>query len=146
HVNGFEYPRLLRRLRRMLPDRCALIVQHHGGLDPARVSRARSWWYRAGLSITDAVLFSAPGQDAPFRRSHMVPPRLRVCHVMESSTIVQIAHCRLVNERPDALRVLSVGRLTANKDPLTLVRGFAAFAGRHSNAQLTMISGGGEDH
>jgi glycosyltransferase involved in cell wall biosynthesis len=136
HVNGFDFPLSLRRLRSRLPGECALVVQDHGGFDPDRLSRLRKAWFRYGLGAVDAILVATPPQIELFRDSRIVPAQVRIRDVMESST-----NLRPAKQHVDggALSLLWVGRLNENKDPLTVASGFSRFVRMHSHATLTFI-------
>jgi glycosyltransferase involved in cell wall biosynthesis len=140
HVNGFEHPAILAGLRAALPHATALVVQDHGGIDLEHLSFPRRRWLRHGLRCADALLVSSAGQIAIARRARLVPSTVRIVDVMESSTtMAPVARPR----RDDAFSpaILWVGRLNANKDPLTVLRGVGAFMTRHPDARLTMIYG-----
>jgi glycosyltransferase involved in cell wall biosynthesis len=136
HVNGLDYPLLTRRLRRVLPPRTAIVVQDHGGFDPAGLSAIRKAWMRHGLGASDALLVATPPQRELFQTSGLVPPQLAVRDVMEGSTPwrAEARDCPT-----SGLSLLFVGRLNANKDPLTVLDGFARFARSCPEATLTFV-------
>lgn len=136
HVNGFEFPRSLHRLRRSLPKSCAMVVQDHGGFDPERLSWPRRRWMRRGLAAADALLVATPPQVEAFRASGVAPARVRVLDVMEASTALRAASRRATVNGP---ALLWVGRLNANKDPLTVAAGFAQFLEEYPRATLTFV-------
>jgi glycosyltransferase involved in cell wall biosynthesis len=94
----------------------------------------------------DALLVSSPGHVAAWEASGASPPGLRVLDVMEASTAL-----RPMRQPEAATRsgmagdpaVLWVGRLTPNKDPLTMLEGFSRFIERHPHAALSMVFNGG---
>jgi glycosyltransferase involved in cell wall biosynthesis len=138
HVNGLEFPKTTERLRRLLPASCPVIVQDHGGFDPTRVQFLQSRKLRAVLRSTDVLLVATEAQVATFRSRDFVPRRVVIRDVMEGSTTLRVDRA----PRPDSpLSVLWVGRLNANKDPLTVLRGFAAFAETRPDSTLTMVYG-----
>ena len=142
HVNGLDHPRLVRQLRRSLGAGCTIAVQDHGGLDPLALSPLRKAWMRRGLAAADVLLVATPPQVDLFRASGLVPAALAVRDVMEGSTDLRADDRR---ERHAPLSVLWVGRLNANKDPLTVVDGFARFVERTTvNATLTFVYGSTE--
>lgn len=141
HVNGMDYPRSLRRIRALLGRDAALVVQDHGGFDPRAVSPFRRVWLRHGLAAADALLVSTAPQAREFRASGIVPERVRLHDAMESSTAMQ------VGPRPQhdgTWRILWVGRLNANKAPLTTLDGFAGFVHSGRSARLTFVYGSAE--
>ena len=137
HVNGLEYPLLTRRLRRASASRCAIVVQDHGGFDPERLSPLRKAWMRYGLRAADGVLVATPPQGDVFRTSGLAPGGLAVRDVMEGSTTWRAPGGR--SPQRHGLAILFVGRLNANKDPVTVLEGFAMFSRRRPDATLTFV-------
>lgn len=141
HVNGLDYPRAIRRLARALRGTIPIAVQDHGGFDPGRIAVLRRAALRWGLGGARMLLVATPPQTVEFRRSGLVPASVSIRDVMESST-------RFVprrNQPPSRrLNILWVGRLNANKDPLTVLEGFARFAEIRSDATLTYVYGTSE--
>jgi glycosyltransferase involved in cell wall biosynthesis len=142
HVNGVFHPRRVRRLRKMLTGSTALLVQDHGGFEPQAAWAVRRAWLRRGLAAADALMMSSPGQVKEWRASGIVPAHVSTFDVMETSTWMR----RTVDQHRDTdtdghglPALLWVGRLNANKDPLTVLRGVAAFFETHPAARLTMI-------
>jgi len=136
HVNGMDHPRAIRRLRATLPSTCTVVVQDHGGFEPRRLSWFRRRWIRSGLSAAGALLVSTGPQADEFRESGLLPDSIQVRDVMEASTDLRSMRPRV---RDGRLNVLWVGRLNANKDPLTVLEGFAKFAAARRNATLKFI-------
>src|SRR4051812_16226825 len=71
----------------------------------------------------------------------MIPSGVLVRDVMENSSDLRVTHSRSTRA---TMNVLWVGRLNANKDPLTVLEGFARFAERHRDATLTFVYGSAE--
>jgi glycosyltransferase involved in cell wall biosynthesis len=144
HVNGLDYPRSLRRLRRRLASSSvrrttrhpAVVVQDHGGFDPRELRPWRRLWLRSGLRAAAALLVATPPQIALFESSGLVPENVRLFDVMEGSTTLRVSERR---QRRGDPALLWVGRLNGNKDPLTVLAGFAQFAIRHPQATLTFV-------
>jgi glycosyltransferase involved in cell wall biosynthesis len=140
HVNGLSYPRLISGLKALRPT-TVVVVQDHGGASrpPADRGSPRRLILRPGLGRADACLFTAPDQARPWRDAGLLT-RVPVFDVVESSTAVR--GC----SRHDARRrtgvagdpaILWVGRLNANKDPMTILealdRVMAADQGAHAH-------------
>jgi glycosyltransferase involved in cell wall biosynthesis len=142
HVNGLIFPLATWRLRRALGAAAAIVVQNHsdgGGV-------GRSPWLRgvgrATRHVVDGYLFAALEHAAPWREAGIVGPGQPLFQVMEASTDFRPLP-RLAARADTAVAgspaVLWVGRLNANKDPLTVLAGFERFADRFAAATLTMI-------
>ena len=142
HVNGLVCPARTWLLRKMLPPAAAMVVQDHGSVAPASPTRAAL--LRLGLRAADGFLFVAREQAAPWRRAGLIAANQQVFDVMEASTAIRpIARDearRAANLSGDPA-VLWVGRLNANKDPLTVLDGFERCAARLPAASLTMVYG-----
>jgi glycosyltransferase involved in cell wall biosynthesis len=91
---------------------------------------------RHGLGASDALLVATPPQRELFRASGLVPPQLAVRDVMEGSTPWRAGAW---DRPPSGVSLLFVGRLNANKDPLTVLDGFATFARSCPQATLTFV-------
>lgn len=150
HVNGLMFPAQLESLRRSLPRSCALIVQDHAGVAPA----SRRWWdvrararhasMRRGLRAADALFFTSADQARLWREAGVIAPQPRVYPIVESSTTMRAVAREAAREasgvdgRPASLWA---GRLTANKDPLTVLDGFERALAELPEARLSMVYG-----
>jgi glycosyltransferase involved in cell wall biosynthesis len=146
HVNGVIFPECLRSLRRRLPSGIRMVAQDHGGWDPAYASFWSRQWIRRGLSLMDAVLLSSPGHIVAWRLASMVPNDVVFADVMEASTDLQpmpardAASLSGVSGNP---AILWVGRLTPNKDPLTMLEGFSQLLEVCPDAALSLVYSAG---
>jgi glycosyltransferase involved in cell wall biosynthesis len=94
----------------------------------------------------DALLVSSPGHAAQWRSAHAAPRTLQVADVMEASADLQPLpgpEARARSGLAGDPAVLWVGRLTANKDPLTMLEGFSCFLDQRRDATLSMVFNGG---
>lgn len=120
HVHGLSFPLQTHVLARALPH-VPILVQDHGSRPPV-------WWkrplHRWGLAGIAAVAFTAREQAAPFVAAGVLRPGLPVFEVLESSSHFT------PGDRDAARRATGlygdpclawVGRLDANKDPLTVL-------------------------
>jgi glycosyltransferase involved in cell wall biosynthesis len=148
HVNGLHFAAQTWALRQMLDRSAAIVVQDHGGGVPAgrRVRFDRAIRRRMSGAV-DGFLFVAAEQSEAWRRAGLLPSNCRVYEVMEASTTLR--PISRVDARADSgiegePAVLCVGRLNANKDPLTVVDGFERSLCDLPAATLTMIYDGDE--
>lgn len=146
HVNGLLFPAATRRLRRALPESSALVAQDHASAGPPRDLARRGLW-RFGLRPVDAFFFTAAEQADPWREAGVIGATARVETLPEASRTltplprdVARAACGL---RGDPA-VLWVGHLDPNKDPLTVLEGFAAALDELPRAVLTFVFRGDE--
>ena len=142
HVNGMIFPGRTRLLRRALPPATAVVVQNHS--DGGVVGRA-PWLRLAGRAnrgVADAFLFAATEHAAAWRDAGFIAPEQPVYQVMEASTSFRPlarADARAATGLQGHPAVLWVGRLNANKDPITILDGFERAVERLTTATLTMI-------
>jgi glycosyltransferase involved in cell wall biosynthesis len=151
HVNGLDFPVQTWLLRRELPRRAAIVVQDHASGDPApsvsRLRRVRRVARRRAMRAADAFFFTAAAQGDVWRMAGFIAPWQRVYQVPEASTTLGPVW-RDLAQRTSGMAgnpaVLWVGRLNENKDPLTVLDGFARSLARLPDAALTMIYGAGD--
>jgi glycosyltransferase involved in cell wall biosynthesis len=167
HVNGLDAPLRTWILRRWLPATPIVVQDHASGLladrsakasrsvqpsrsvgdgarDGARgFSRAlRRPIRRHLMSVVDAFLFSTLAQATPWRDAGLIAARQSAYEVMEASTDVRALDgddARSASGVTGDPAVVWIGRLNANKDPLTVLDAFDRFASAHAGATLTMI-------
>jgi len=146
HVNGLHFPVQTRLLRARLPRPTPIVAQDHAsGTPPSRaVARVlRRWGFRA----IDAFLFTADAQAEPWRAANIIRRQQRVYEVLEASTTLRPmarAAARDASGVDGSPALLWVGRLNANKDPLTVLAGFERMVVPCPDASLTMVFGSDE--
>jgi glycosyltransferase involved in cell wall biosynthesis len=116
-------------------------MQDHGGGIPGRLLITRF------LSAADAFLFSTIEQADAWRAAGLLPDGPRVCDIMEASTTLRAIardEARWITELRGSPALLWVGRLNANKDPMTVIDGFARVLSTLPDAALTMVYGSDE--
>jgi glycosyltransferase involved in cell wall biosynthesis len=137
HVHGLGFPVQTWLLNRSMPD-ARILVQDHCNHPPRRVFRPIHRW---GLAAADAVLFTEATLAQRFVQAGVLRADARVMEALEVST--DFTH----GDIDDARRrtgidgdpcLLWVGRLNANKDPLTILNAFVLVADRLPGAQLYM--------
>ena len=144
HVNGLLFPLQLRALRKMLPAVCPIVVQEHADQPwPAW----RGPWLKWGLRAADAFFFSARASAEPWLGRGLIrDPRL-VHQILVASTPFRWQD-RAAARAQTGLRgepvVLWVGRLTENKDPITVLTGFEMVLKQVPAAHLYMVYGSEE--
>jgi glycosyltransferase involved in cell wall biosynthesis len=139
HVHGLNFVRQATSLKRLLPGVKILAQDHAGGPPPGRLSRAT---LHLAMRQIDAVSFATPEQAAPWRDAGVLDARTRVIELPESSSVFRLLPQNAARQRTGLCGeplCLWVGRLNANKDPLTVLRGFALAAERLPDARLAMV-------
>jgi glycosyltransferase involved in cell wall biosynthesis len=139
HFNG--RPVHIVTFRRALPARTAFVWQHHGGGFPRKLTLP---FLRRNFGRFDALFFTSLSQADRWRDAGLIAPRQRVFEIPEGST--RFRPCDPVEARgrlglePGPL-VLWVGHLNPNKDPITVLNGFAATVSKFPGMRLAMLFG-----
>jgi len=130
HVNGLVFPAQTWALRQLLPSRRSLVIQDHGSQPfsaQGLLGRGRRWLRRSMLGTADAFLFASMEQGEAWKAVGLIAPQQRVYDVMPASTSfapVSRDRALLSSGIAGSPAILWVGRLNANKDPLTVINGF----------------------
>jgi glycosyltransferase involved in cell wall biosynthesis len=142
HVHGLIFPAQTWLLRRALPATTSIVVQNHS--DGGAVGRAP--WFRllgrANRGVADAYLFAASEHAAAWRQAGFISPGQPTHQVMEASTPLRPVARQAARDETGmrgSPAVLWVGRLNANKDPLTVLDGFERSLAHLPDATLTMV-------
>jgi len=118
-----------------------VLAQDHGAAPPSGVRRPLHRW---GLARLAGVAFTARAQAEPFRRAGVLRGSTPVFEVLESSSRFtpgdREAARAATGVRGDPC-VLWIGRLMADKDPVTALEGFARATERLPGARLVMAYG-----
>ena len=149
HVNGLGFPAQTWVLRRALPARTAIVVQDHAGGEPSAlgISPAKAFGRfarRRLMRAADGFLFTSTAQAESWRRAGLIHPRQPIYQVLEASTGLKPVWRAVARQQTNVdgdPAVLWVGRLNANKDPLTVIDGFERCLERLPAATLSMIYG-----
>ncbi|MEQ1728399.1 MAG: glycosyltransferase family 4 protein [Vicinamibacterales bacterium] len=143
HVNGLDAPIRAWRLRQRLPAHVAIVVQDHASVPPRPFS-LKAPLRRRAMRAADAYLFTAPAQATPWVEGGFISAAQPVHSVLEASTEMRPVHratARALSAVDGAPAILWVGRLDANKDPLTVLDGFEQALASLPGATLTMVFG-----
>jgi glycosyltransferase involved in cell wall biosynthesis len=142
HVDGLTFPMLVGYLRLALASSTTIVVQDHGGIHDDSPGFSRLRWrafHRVGLAAADGFLFTAREQAAPWLRAGIVDGSQPVYEIVECSSDLGLASADSKGAIPGRPALLWVGRLNANKDPLTVLRGFEMALETVPDAHLTMV-------
>jgi glycosyltransferase involved in cell wall biosynthesis len=146
HVNGLDFASESWFLRRQLPRGSTMIVQDHAsGVPAAGGSPAQRAWLavrRQAFAAADAFFFSTAAQARPWRELDLITADQPVYEVLEAGTRLQPLprdEARAATATTGAPALLWVGRLNANKDPLTVLAAFEACLHTLPAATLTLI-------
>ncbi|HUA89460.1 MAG TPA: glycosyltransferase family 4 protein, partial [Steroidobacteraceae bacterium] len=135
HVHGLGFHAEVEALAAQLPG-VPILLQDHAD-HPPRPWRWLSW--RRGLRHAHGFAFCARAQAEAFRRARLLRSAQRVYEIPESTSRFRPGdqvQARAGSGLAGDPCVLWVGHLDANKDPLTVLEGFAAFTQQWPHAQL----------
>ena len=119
-VAGLGSPLQTRALTRTLPS-TPVVVQDHAGVPPSGVRKAVHRW---GLSQVDAALFTAREQAEPYFSAGILRPHLPIFEALEGSSSFTPGNQAEARRRTGLTGdpcLLWLGRLDANKDPLSVL-------------------------
>ena len=134
HQHGLTHPLHARALTVAFPH-TPVLVQDHASRPPRRLRRL----HRRGYRDIAAVAFTARAQAKPFLACGALPPHVRVLELLEGSTGFTPGDAAKARARTGVAGspcLLWLGHLDANKDPLTVLRAFAAVARPLPEARL----------
>lgn len=147
HLNGLIFPHLLGEIRKAVGPRTAIVAQHHGGEFPIRGGGLVGMWrrrrWRRGLAAADAISFTAREQAEPWRNAGVLGGQ-RIVEIVEAGTTlrrVDRQRARTAIGIAGAPTILWVGRLTTNKDPLTVLDGLERALPALPDARVVMVFG-----
>jgi len=144
HVNGLPFAWQAWWLKQRRPQ-LPVLIQDHANSPPCHWIKAAL--LRTALRRMDAVSFAAPEQALPWREKGLLQPETRSFSLMEGSSRFRL-RSRASARRETGLEgkplCLWVGRLNANKDPLTALTGFARAAPHLPAPHLAMVYGESE--
>lgn len=121
HLNGFGFPFHTRALCAL---RAPVLAQHHADDPSGRMPALKKW----GLAKISAAAFTSREQAEPFVIKGYFNASLPIFEIPESSTLFRngdVAVARRETGTYGSPAVLWVGHFNQNKDPLTVLEGFA---------------------
>lgn len=144
-VHGFTFPVQLLVLQWLKPKQTKLIIQHHA--EKPFAHPVKRWFQKMAYSKADAFLFASLALAKPYLDYGIIQDKARLHEVMEGSTLFkplpkQEARAKL--NISDGTIFLWVGRLDANKDPLTVLKAMRLFKDAGNQFKLYMIYGTNE--
>ncbi|MGZ8524673.1 MAG: glycosyltransferase family 4 protein [Chitinophagaceae bacterium] len=135
-VHGFIFPFQVMQLRWMLGKKVKIIVQNHAEKPSPGI---RSFIQRVADRYIDAYLFTSAEMGKEWVEKGIISSTQKIAEVMEVSSAFK-AIDRKEKEKTFATPVfLWVGRLNANKDPLTVIKAFINFLSFQPSAKLFLI-------
>ena len=147
HVNGLMFPGSVRSLRHRLPREAAIVLQDHSGIVPGTWPWPFEWWRRRrwqeSFACADAVLFSARELAERWLPSGLLPDATILELSPAGSSVAPLQRDEAVRRTGmrAAPRIVWVGRLDSNKDPVTVLSALEMAMPRLPDARVWMIYG-----
>jgi glycosyltransferase involved in cell wall biosynthesis len=138
-VNGFIFPMQIIQLRLQLGKKVKLIVLHRGE-KPFRGLRRHL--QKLADKMVNAYLFTSAGFGKEWTQFGNISDQKKIHEVIQASSVFfpqEKDLARSALQLDGTAIFLWVGRLDANKDPLTVVKSFLQFSKFHPAAKLYMI-------
>jgi glycosyltransferase involved in cell wall biosynthesis len=138
-VHGLIYPLQVLQLRRKLGRAVKIYAIHHAEKPFTGIKR---WLQQRADNCIDAYQFTAMAFGADWARADIVKDMQKVHAIMEASSVFAEMDMRVARHETGVTGnpvYLWVGRLDANKDPLTVVKAFLVFALQQPGARLYLI-------
>jgi glycosyltransferase involved in cell wall biosynthesis len=144
-IHGFTFPVQLLLLRFFKPKKTKLIIQHHA--EKPFTHPVKHWFQKIAYSQADAFLFASTALAKPYINQGIIKDERKIHEVMEGSTLFKPLNKQEARAKLNIMNepvFLWVGRLDANKDPLTVLKAMRRLKEAGKHVQLYMIYGTNE--
>lgn len=138
-VHGFIFPFQVMQLRWMLGKKVKIIVQNHAEKPSPGI---RNFIQRVADRYIDAYLFTSAEMGRKWVEKGIIASIQKIAEVMEVSSAFKAIDREEKDGSAKAFTAhvfLWVGRLNANKDPLTVIKAFINFLAFQPSAKLYLI-------
>ncbi len=135
-VNGFIFPLQILQLREVIGPNTRLIVLHRAEKPYKGI---KGWLQKKADRVVDAYLFSSIDFANDWKETIAVN---KIHEVIQGSSVFSMEDREAARQAAGVTGepvFLWVGRLNANKDPLTILKAFAKYAATNPDARLYMI-------
>ena len=138
-VEGLIFPIQLIALKKILKKRCKIIVQHHG---EKPFKGVKKYFQKVADPYVDAYMFTSNGNAQVWIDKKIIKDINKCVEIPEASTYFFPLNRQESKAKLELLgndNLLWVGRLNANKDPLTVLKAFGEYLKINSAAKLYMV-------
>jgi glycosyltransferase involved in cell wall biosynthesis len=138
-VQGIIFPLQVLFLRLALGPKTKIVAQHHG---ESPYTGLKGLVQQLADRCIDAYIFTSAGNASPWLREQVISSAAKCHEVLEASTYLEKKDKQEARKKlgmTGSLNFLWVGRLNANKDPMTVLKAFWAFRQIKGTARLYMI-------
>lgn len=138
-VQGLVFPFQVMLLRLFCGNNFKILVQHHGELP---FNGLKGWLQKQSLKLVKSFIFTAAGNTLIWKKKKVIKQDASIFELLEASTSLK-KQDKQESKRLTGItgepNVLWVGRLNANKDPMTVLTGFEQYLHVNPGAKLNMI-------
>jgi glycosyltransferase involved in cell wall biosynthesis len=137
-VEGMIFPHWVILLRIILNNRTKIILQHHGERPGNPITLLLQ---RIANRYIEKYLFTATGNAEEWILNGAIEKK-KCVEVLEASTFFKSKdkiQCKRMLRLPEGTIFLWVGRLSAGKDPLTILSGFGLYCASRTDSHLYLI-------
>lgn len=138
-VSGLRVPLQVIHLKRLVGNTVKIIGRHHAEAPPTGIRRV---FQRMADHSFNAYLFTAAALAGEWIRAGIIKKGKIICEIPAASTSF-IKQDKMLSRQRTGMKgdriFLWVGRLNANKDPMTILEGFEKYLHREPGARLYMI-------
>lgn len=138
-VNGFIFPLQIIQLRWKLGKGVKIIVINHS---EKPFTGFREFFQRQADKYVHSYFFTSKEMGAEWVQRGIISNESKITEVMEASSFFYVMEKEKARARTGVtgdISFLWVGRLDANKDPLTVIKAFGDFIKHQPSAKLYMI-------
>ena len=138
-VQGFVFPLQVIFLRLFCGQNFKIIIQHHGELP---FNGTKALFQKIACGMVNGFVFTAAGNADIWKKKKIIKAESNIFELLEASTFFKKQDKQLSKKHTGITgdtNFLWVGRLNANKDPLTVLNGFALYLQINPGAKLYMI-------
>jgi glycosyltransferase involved in cell wall biosynthesis len=138
-VQGFVFVLQVMALRWVLGKKCIILVQHHG---EKPFSGIKGFFQRKADACINGYLFTALGNAGIWIDKKVISNRKKCFSILSASTQFAAkdkAQCKQITRIKGTVNFIWVGRLNANKDPVTVLKAFEKFIAGYPGVALYMI-------
>lgn len=136
-VHSFIFPLQIIQLRWTLGKKVKIIVQNHAERPAGRM---RQFLQRMADPCINAYFFTSADMGNEWIEKGIIAGPEKIIEVMEvSSTLAKKKEEVAMTKKSGTPVFLWVGRLNANKDPITVIKAFTRFLSNQPSAKLYMV-------
>ncbi|WP_183564847.1 glycosyltransferase family 4 protein [Mucilaginibacter sp. SP1R1] len=138
-VQGLVFPLQVLLLRLLCGNNFKIVIQHHGELP---FHGLKGLIQKLACKLLSAVIFTAAGNALIWKKRTIIKTDTPIFELLEASTDFKKQDKQISRQRTGITGTtvfLWVGRLNANKDPLTVLSGFNKYLAVNPQAKLYMI-------